>query len=70
MSVTSDFDARTAVERELVLRLASLFWRLRRALAVETGLLQIQSEMLRECKSPDQTPTVSLTERLWTTKTR
>jgi hypothetical protein len=30
LSVTADFDARTAVERELVLRLAGLLWRLRR----------------------------------------
>ena len=43
LSVTADFDARTAVERELVLRLASLLWRLRRATAIETGVLQIQS---------------------------
>src|SRR6516165_3621896 len=42
LSVTSDFDARTAVERELVLRLAGLLWRLRRATAIETGLLQTQ----------------------------
>jgi hypothetical protein len=48
LSVTSGFDAQTAVERELVLRLASLLWRLRRATAIETGLLQIQSEILRE----------------------
>src|ERR1700719_2988533 len=48
LSVTADFDAQTAVERELVLRLASLLWRLRRAAAIETGLLQIQSEILRE----------------------
>jgi len=48
--VTSDFDAQTAVERELVLRLASLLWRLRRALAVETGLLQIQGDVLREVR--------------------
>jgi hypothetical protein len=41
LSVTADFDARTAVERELVLRLAGLLWRLRRATAIETGLLQI-----------------------------
>ena len=27
LAVTSDFDAQTAVERELVLRLASLLWR-------------------------------------------
>ena len=39
-AVTADYDAETAVERELVLRLASLLWRLRRATAIETGLLQ------------------------------
>ena len=50
LSVTADFDAQTAVERELVLRLASLLWRLRRATAVETGLLQIQGEILREIR--------------------
>lgn len=31
-----------------VLRLASLLWRLRRAADIVTGLLQIQSEILRE----------------------
>jgi hypothetical protein len=41
ISITSDFDAQTAVERELVLRLASVMWRLRRFTAIETGLLQI-----------------------------
>ena len=50
LSVTADFDVQTAVERELVLRLASLLWRLRRAAAIETGLLQIQSEILREAR--------------------
>src|SRR4029078_9592730 len=44
-AVTTAYDAETAVERELVLRLASLLWRLRRATSVETGLLQIQSEV-------------------------
>ena len=43
-AVTTAYDAETAVERELVLRLASLLWRLRRATSVETGLLQIQYE--------------------------
>jgi hypothetical protein len=42
MSVTAEFDAQTAVERELVLRLASLLWRLRRATAIEAGLLQMR----------------------------
>jgi hypothetical protein len=54
VSVTSDFDAQTAVERELVLRLASLLWRLRRAIAVETGLLQMQNEILRDVQKTQQ----------------
>jgi hypothetical protein len=48
---------RTAVERELVLRLASLLWRIRRATAIETDLLQIQAEILSdrrlECATGD-----------------
>ena len=58
-AVIADYDAQTAVERELVLRLASLLWRLRRATAIETDLLRIQAEILRErrdqtqhCRSP------------------
>jgi hypothetical protein len=46
--VIADYDARTTVERELVLRLASLLWRLRRATAIETDLLRIQAEILTE----------------------
>src|SRR5436305_7779579 len=46
-AVIADYDAQTAVERELVLRLASLLWRLRRATAMETGLFEIQAEHLR-----------------------
>lgn len=46
MAVTSDYDAQSAVERELVLRLASLLWRLRRATAIETGLFKIQAQQL------------------------
>jgi hypothetical protein len=44
-AIIADFDARTAVERELVLRLASLLWRLRRTTAIETDLLRIQAEI-------------------------
>jgi hypothetical protein len=47
-SIIADYDARTAVERELVLRLASLLWRIRRATAIETDLLQIQAEISHE----------------------
>jgi hypothetical protein len=50
-AVIADYDARTAVERELVLRLASLLWRLRRATAIETDLLRIQAEILRNRRS-------------------
>lgn len=37
-AVTADYDAELAVERELVLRLASVLWRLRRATGIETAL--------------------------------
>jgi hypothetical protein len=43
-NVIADYDAQSAVERELVLRLASLLWRLRRVTAIETGLFQMQAE--------------------------
>jgi hypothetical protein len=45
-AITADYDAQSAVERELVLRLASLLWRLRRATTIETGLFEIQAEHL------------------------
>jgi hypothetical protein len=46
MAIAADYDAQSAVERELVLRLASLLWRLRRATAIESGLFQIQAKQL------------------------
>ena len=46
MAVTAGYDAQTAVERELVLRLASLLWRLRRASAIEAGLFEVQARQL------------------------
>jgi hypothetical protein len=56
-AVTADYDAETAVERELVLRLASLLWRLRRSTSIETGLLQIQTKVLRQQQTrATQTP--------------
>jgi hypothetical protein len=51
-AIITDYDARTAVERELVLRLASLLWRLRRATAIETDLLRIQAEIVRDRRQP------------------
>ena len=47
-AIIADYDAETTVERELVLRLASLLWRLRRIIAIETDLFQIQAEILRD----------------------
>ncbi len=47
-AIIADYDVETAVERELVLRLASLLWRLRRIIAIETDLFQIQAEILRD----------------------
>src|SRR4029078_3017154 len=41
MAETAAYDAQSAVERELVLRLASLLWRLRRATSIESGLFKI-----------------------------
>jgi hypothetical protein len=46
MAVTADYDAQSAVERELVLTLASLLWRLRRATAIEAGLFKQQARQL------------------------
>jgi hypothetical protein len=46
LAVTADYDAQSAVERELVLRLASLLWRLRRATTIESGLFKIQAKHL------------------------
>lgn len=46
MAVTADYEAQSAVERELVLRLASLLWRLRRATTIEAGLFKQQARQL------------------------
>jgi hypothetical protein len=53
-AIIADYDARTAVERELVLRLASLLWRLRRATAIETDLFRIQAEILHDRRGQAQ----------------
>src|SRR6202162_5054695 len=54
-AIIADYDAQSAVERELVLRLASLLWRLRRATTMETGLFEIQADHLREFRQRRQT---------------
>jgi hypothetical protein len=54
MTITADYDAQLAVERELVLRLASLLWRLRRATAIESGLFKIQAKQLLQFRERRQ----------------
>jgi len=54
MAITADYDAQSAVERELVLRLASLLWRLRRATAIESGLFKIQARHLLQFRQRRQ----------------
>src|SRR6516165_547810 len=53
-AITADYDAQSTVERELVLRLASLLWRLRRATTMETGLFEIQADHLSGIKQARQ----------------
>ncbi len=53
-AITADYDAQSAVERELVLRLASLIWRLRRATTIETGLFEIQADHLSNFRKTHQ----------------
>jgi hypothetical protein len=55
-AIIADYDAQSAVERELVLRLASLLWRLRRATTMETGLFEIQADHLSGLNQPREVP--------------
>jgi hypothetical protein len=64
--IMADYDAQSAVERELVLRLASVLWRLRRATTMETGLFDIQADHLNAFKQtrPASLPADELLSRL------
>ncbi len=53
-AIVAEYLPQTPVEQELVHRLASLFWRLRRATSIETGLLRIQGELLHAFRSSRQ----------------
>src|ERR1700693_3288852 len=53
-AILTEYLPQTPVEQELVRRLASLFWRLRRATSVETGLLRMQTEILHAFRSSRQ----------------
>src|SRR6202140_5323969 len=58
-AIIADYDAQSAVERELVLRLASLLWRLRRATAIETGLFEIEAGHLPQAERSHHVSTAS-----------
>src|SRR5215510_13406886 len=45
-ALVGSINPRSVIELALVHRLASLLWRLRRANAIETGLFEIQGELL------------------------
>jgi hypothetical protein len=49
-SIASGYSPRSQTDQEMVHRLASLLWRLRRAHAVETGLLGIQGKLQRDIR--------------------
>jgi hypothetical protein len=53
-AIKSDYSPQTAIESQSISRLASLLWRLRRAVIVESGLLNMQAERIQ---SPCSLPT-------------
>ena len=50
-SLLAEHNPRTTTERELVLRLASVVWRLRRSTSIETGLFAIEAELMKEAET-------------------
>ena len=55
-ALIGSFDPRSVIELELVHRLASLLWRLRRASAIETGLFEIHGGLLFARRHPSRGP--------------
>jgi hypothetical protein len=47
-AIKSDYSPQTAIEVQLASRLASLLWRLRRAVIIESGLLSIQAKKISD----------------------
>jgi hypothetical protein len=68
-TLTGSVDPRSVIELELAHRLASLLWRLRRASAIETGLFEIQGELLLArqqdpSRGPNQSGTLATPTRV------
>ncbi len=55
IAIASEYEAESVVERELILRLASLLWRIRRATGIETALLGLHAEKAG-ARSPNLEP--------------
>jgi hypothetical protein len=53
-AIISDYDAESAVEREMVLRLASILWRLRRATGIETSLFSFAARETKQKEEPSE----------------
>ena len=53
-SIACDYRVGTTIERELVSRLASVLWRLRRSTSIETGMFQVQGELMGEEERRDR----------------
>lgn len=49
-TIASDYQIATTTEEVLVSRLASVLWRLRRSTSIETGMFQLQGELMGEGK--------------------
>jgi hypothetical protein len=64
-AVIADYDAQTAVERELVLRLASVLWRLRRAIGIESGIFESVTEGSTKKDDPQSGGAPLATDRLY-----
>jgi hypothetical protein len=61
-AIIDDYQPITAIEYQLVMRLASLLWRLRRTVAIESGLFQLQGHLIRNRRlrltQPDRPPKI------------
>ncbi|MGB8304908.1 MAG: hypothetical protein WCE36_13655, partial [Pseudolabrys sp.] len=57
-AVISDYTAETSVERQLVVRLASVLWRLRRATSIETAIFDSAAANARLLASSNSTSPV------------
>ena len=53
-SIASDYQVGTTVARLLVSQLASVLWRLRRSTSIETGMFQLQGELMGSGKGANR----------------